>query len=199
MGTEAPVVLRLTLDVNVWVSHYLSLSRGREGSAAQRLVRSAFDGHCRLGPVQPVISLAMLDTLQEVLARVGLPERLAEAARNAVEASATGGVVGEAPLLVLGGGVQPLCDAEDRGVLETAIAGGADLLVTNNMMDFVPGPRADIDADVIHAGPDRRPDVLLLRHAKLRHGFVIASVFAARPWLLDGVPPPPGILARLFP
>ena len=193
------MILRLTLDVNVWVSHYLALSRGREGSAAQRLVRSAFDGHCCLGPVQPVISLAMLDTLQEVLARVGLPERLAEAARNAVEASATSGIVGETPLLVLGGGVQPLSDAEDRGVLETAIAGGADLLVTNNMVDFVPGPRADIDADVIHAGPDRRPDVLLLRHAKLRHGLVIASVFAARPWLLDGVPPPPRILVRFLP
>ena len=143
------MVLRLVLDVNVWVNHYLSLSRGREGSAAQQLVNIAFNGHCRLGPVQPIISHAMLDTLQEVLIRIDLPERFAEAARNAVEASATGGIVGEAPHAVFGGGVQPLLDLEDQGVLDTAVAAGSDLLVTNNLEDFTPGPPAGISTDVM--------------------------------------------------
>jgi hypothetical protein len=83
-GTPAAVVLRVMLDVKVWVSDDLGLSRGRRESAAGQLVRTVFDGHCRLGPVQPIISHAMLDTLEEVLVRVGLPEALAEAARNAV-------------------------------------------------------------------------------------------------------------------
>lgn len=193
------MVLRLVLDVNVWVNHYLSLSRGREGSAAQQLVNIAFNGHCRLGPVQPIISHAMLDTLQEVLVGINLPERFAEAARNAVEASATGGMVGEAPVAVLGGGVQPLLDLEDQAVLDTAVAAGSDLLVTNNMEDFTPGPRAGIHADVMRRNPEGQPDTLLFKHPRLRHGLIIASVFAARSWLYHGEPPPPGVLGQFLP
>ena len=192
------MVIRLALDVNVWVNHYLSLSKGREASAAQHLVHAAFKGHCRLGPVQPIISHAMLDMLQDVLVRIDLPERFAEAARNAVEASATGGIVGEPPYGVLGGGVQALADVEDQAVLETAVAGGADLLVTNNMGDFTPGPRAQVDADVLRRDPRGQADALLLKHPKLRHGLIIASVFAARSWLHDGEPPPPGVLGRFL-
>jgi len=180
------MILRLTLDVNVWVNNYLSLAMGREDSAAQQLVRSAFLGHCRLWPIQPIISHAMLETLQEVLARSDLPEVYAVAARNAVEA-------------VLASGVQPVKDTEDRSVLETAIAGAADLLVTNNLDDFTPGPRADIDAEIIRLGLAGRADILRFRHSRLEHGLVIASVFAARAWLIDGMAPPKRILGRFFP
>ena len=193
------MVLRLILDVNVWVNHYLALSKGREGSAAQHLAHAAFNGYCRLGPVQPVISHIMLDTLQDVLVRIDLPERFAEAARNAVEASATGGIVGDHPYAVFGGGVQPLLDREDQSVLETAVAAGADLLVTNNMEDFSPGPRADIDADVIRRDSEGQTDTLLFKHPRLQHGLIIASVFAARAWLHRGEPPPPGVLGRFVP
>ena len=193
------MVLRLALDVNVWVNHCLSLSRGRDGSVAQRLVRSSFDGHCRLGPIQPIVSHAMLDTLQEVLARIGFPEAIAEAARNAIESSATEGAVRQPPHLVFAGGLQPVKDAEDRAVLETAIAGGADLLVTSNMQDFTPGPRAGIDAEVVRASAKGQADVLLLKHARLPHGLVIASAPVAHSWLLDGNRPPDGILERFLP
>ncbi len=184
------------LDVNVWVSHYLSLSRGRQGSAAGQLVRSLFAGHCRLGPVQPIISYLMLDTVQEVLIRVGLPEALAEAARNAVEASASGGVVGQAPYMVLGGGVQPMMEAEDGSVLDAAIGGRSDLLITHHIDDFAPGARAGIDADCVRVNAKERPDVPVLRHAALRDGLVIASVFAAKSWLIDRTAPPAGVLER---
>jgi predicted nucleic acid-binding protein len=193
------MVLRLALDVNVWVNHYLSLSKGRQGSAAQRLVHATFDGHCRLGPIQPIISHVMLDTLRAVLVRVGLPDGLAEAARNAVESSAIGGIIGESPYVVFGGGVQPIRDAEDGGVLETAIAGNTDLLITHNIKDFMPGPRADIDAETVRIDRNGGGDVLLFRHSKSRFGIVIASVFAAKAWLLDGVLPPEGILERFLP
>jgi len=193
------MALRVVLDVNVWVNSYLCLSKGRQGSAAQRLVRGAFDGHCRLGPIQPIISHVMLDTLQSVLVRVGLPDALAEAARDAVEASAVGGAFQEAPYVVLGGGVQPILDAEDGGVLDTAIAGNADLLVTNNMKDFMPGPRGDIDAALVRNDQKGNADVLMFKHGKSRHGLVIASVFAAKAWLVDGVAPPEGVLERFLP
>jgi predicted nucleic acid-binding protein len=184
------MILRVVLDVNVWVSHYVSLMKNRRESAAQALVRASFAGQCRLGPVQPILSHLMLDTLRGVLLRLGLPETLAETARDAVEAAAIGGIVPTPPYGVLGGGVQPIHDPEDGGVLDTAVAGQADLLVTQNLRDFLPGPRADLDATVV------RPDVLLLRHGRLPHGLVIASVYAAKAWLLDGLPPPAGVLER---
>lgn len=187
------MALRLVLDVNVWVAHYLSLARGRPGSAAQNLVGCAFAGHCRLGPVQPVISHLMLDTLQGVLLRLALPGAIVDAARAAVETACAEALV--PPVIVLGGGVQPLRDAEDGGVLDTAIAGGAALLATHNLADFAPGTRSDIDAQTLRLDPRSRPDVLLLRQASLPDGLVIASVVAAKSWLVDGQAPPPGVLA----
>ena len=180
------MVLRITYDVNVWVAHFLSPSKGRQGTAAQRMIRSAFAGHCRLGPVQPIISHAMLDTMQAVLMRCGLTEAAAEAARNAVEGAAAGGIVPQPPYMVLGGGVQPMIDTEDGGVLDTAVAGAADMLITNALRDFAPGPRSAIDAAIVRLNADGDADVVLLRHGRLAHGLVIASLFAATAWLLDG-------------
>jgi len=185
--------------VNVWVANDLSLSKGRQGSAAQRLVQRAFDGHCLLGPIQPILSHVMPDTLQGVLMRVGLSDAHAEAARNGVEATAIGGVIGQPPYGMPGDGVQPIRDAEDGGGLDTAIAGNADLLVTHNMKGFMPGPRADIDAEIVRMDEKGRADVLMARRGKSPHGLVIASVFAAKVWLLDGVCPPAGILERFLP
>ena len=195
------MVLRVTYDVNVWVAHFLSLSKGRQGTAAQRVVWSALAGHCRLGPVQPIISHTMLDTMQGVLTRCGIPAAAADAARNAVENSAADGVVPQPPYMVLGGGVQPINDTEDGGVLDTAIAGGSDLLITSNLRDFAPGPRSAIDAGKSsELDADGEAAVMLLfRHGRLAHGIVIASLFAATAWLLNGARPPAGVLERFLP
>jgi predicted nucleic acid-binding protein len=193
------VVLRITYDVNVWVAHFLSLSKGRQGTAAQRMIRSAFAGHCRLGPVQPIVSHEILDTMQAVLIRCSLTEAAADAARNAVEDAAAGGIVSQPPYMVLGGGVQPMIDTEDGGVLDTAVAGAADMLITSNLRDFAPGPRSAIDAGIVRLDADGDADVVLFRHGRLAHGLVIASLFAATAWLLDGASPPDGILERFRP
>jgi predicted nucleic acid-binding protein len=193
------VAVRVTLDVNVWVNHYLAVSKGRQGSAAQLLVRSAFAGQCRLGPLQPVISHMMLDTLQGVLMSLGLLDAMADAARNAVEASATGGVLRQAPYVVLGGGVQPVRDTEDGGVPDTAIAENSDLLVTNNIKDFLSGARTDIDVEMVRLDAKGNTDVLVFNHGRLPRGLVIATVFAAKAWLVDGISPPHGILERYRP
>jgi predicted nucleic acid-binding protein len=193
------VVIRLTLDVNVWFNNYWSFAHGKTGSAAQHLVKSCFEGSCRLGEIQPIISHLMLDTLQSVLVRQGFSERRAGAARDAVEAAATGGVLRMPPIFVMGGGTEPVMDEEDRSVLETAIVARSDLLVTSNMKDFTPGPRADINAQIIRLGRDGNPDVLLVHSVTLPHGLVIASVPAAHAWLVNGLPPPPGILQHVLP
>jgi hypothetical protein len=141
----------------------------------------------------------MLDTMQGALTRRGIPEAAADAARNAVENAAADGVVPQPPYMVLGGRVQPMNDTEDGGVLDTAIAGGADLLITSNLRDFAPGPRSGIDAKIVRLDADGEADVLLFRHGRLAHGIVIASLFAATAWLLDGARPPAGVLERFLP
>lgn len=188
------MALRLVLDVNVWVNHYLSLSRGKPLASAGKLVRVALEGHCRLGPVQLVASHAMLDTLATVLLRIGLDEFQAQSARDAAEGACLAGALGLPPYGVPGGaGVQPMQDEEDGGVLDVALAARADLLVTNNLADFTPGTRADVDARAVTT------EVLLLRHPRVAHGLAIATVFAASAWLPAGISPPPGVLARFMP
>jgi predicted nucleic acid-binding protein len=123
-------VLRVVLDVNVWVANYLASSRGRGGTSCQALVDMAIGGHCRLGPLVSHISLPMLDTLQAVLQReFDISAELAEAARNVAQDA---GLPPLPPLLVLGGGLQPMQDKEDAGVLETARNGVADVLLFRN-------------------------------------------------------------------
>jgi len=189
-------MLRLVLDVNVWVANVLASARGRDGTSCQLLVESAILGHCRLGPLISRISLPMLDTLQAVLERdFALSPNLAEAARNVAEAA------GEAPfppLAVVGGGILPMRDREDQGVLETALAARADVMVTGNMRDFTPGPRSGIDADILRLRGGRA-DVLLMKHARVPNGMVIATPLAAKAWLIDGHVPPPGVLNRFLP
>jgi predicted nucleic acid-binding protein len=189
-------VLRIVLDVNVWVANYLASARGREGTSCQSLVEMAIVGYCRLGPLVSHISLPMLDTLQAVLQReLDISAELAEAARNVAQDAGSPPLP---PLLVLGGGLQPMKDEEDAGVLETALAAGADLLVTANMKDFTPGPKGDIDAEVIRTRQSVA-DVLLFRNAKAAEGLVITTPFVAKAWLVDGYLPPPGILGRFMP
>jgi len=128
-------MLRLCLDINVWVSRYLAIARGREHTAACDLADAVFAGACRLGPVQLVVSHAMLDTLEMVLRRIPVTASFADRARDQVEAAAGSLCL---PLGILGGtGANPLLDQEDAAVLGTAMAGRADLLVTSNKRDLL--------------------------------------------------------------
>ncbi len=147
----------------------------------------------RAAALGALLSPAARRTLRFVLDQGG------EDARNAVEASATWGIVGDLPYAVLGGGARPLIDFEDQAVLDMAVAGGADMLLTNTMADFTPGARAGIDADVMRRDSAGQADVLLFRHPRLPHGLVVASVFAARAWLHYGETPPGGVLGRFLP
>ena len=75
----------------------------------------------------------------------------------------------EGPSLTLGGGVGviPIHDAEDRHVLETAWAGGADILVTANLGDFVQDADELIQAGRIYRlSRGGRPMILDLTHIR---------------------------------
>src|SRR5208283_4980755 len=96
------------------------------------------NGWCALGPVQMVVSWRMLTTLHIILQReFHIPDDEAWAICKLLAAAAEFGPLNAAPSLILGGtGLLPMQDSEDIGVAETALVGGADLLVTHDLGDF---------------------------------------------------------------
>lgn len=158
---------RLCLDLNVWLGAILSQGLGRTDTAAQVLVAAARSGAGPRGPVALVISWGMLNRFREVLTRFDFGRDEADRLVEVIAAIARDG-----PSLILGGvGVLPLDDAEDRHVLETALAGGADLLVTHNLADFM-------GADVPVLVEDR-----WLGAARGDRRLLIAHTYAAAAWL----------------
>lgn len=126
---------RVCLDLNVFVAAELALTLGREGTTPLRLVNA-----CRMGGLGLIVSRAMLDRLSTVLQRPPLNLSV----DLAVERTE---LIGELAvlenLLVVGGGVAPVSDQEDRAVLEAALAGGAAYLATYNLRDFAPPAKRD--------------------------------------------------------
>ena len=127
-------MLRLCLDLNVWVAALLADRKGRTNTGSQYLVEVVRSGFSPVGAVELVISLGMLDELRSVITEhLGLDPETARDYVLAVEAYAQLG----AQLTLGGTGVIPLKDTEDAHVLETAIAGKANFLVTANFKDFI--------------------------------------------------------------
>ena len=151
-------ILRVCLDLNIWCAALLADSKGREYTASQSLVAMIRQGTCLSYPVQLVISWGMLNRLRKVLTQdLKVSVQTADAYLNAIAAYAYLGAMGASPQLTLGGtGVVSLRDPEDGHVLETAIAGRADFLITANFKDFITQKTALVTPDryAIHHSPD---------------------------------------------
>lgn len=131
--------LRLCLDLNIWCANLISIRKGKQNTASQRLVDIVCQGTCELGPVQLVISWGMLNRLRQALVKdLQVDHSAADLYVDAIRGYAQLGPAGAGPQLTLGGtGVLALPDTEDAHVLETALAGQADVLVTANFSDFI--------------------------------------------------------------
>lgn len=202
-------VIRLTLDINVLVADQLSRHRGIRASAATMIVDAVRDGTCPAGPVQLVISLPMIEAYATVLGR-----RLAYARTEAEEKAwllaeyALAGPVPDRPYLPVGAGFIPFETEDqlrqsiearqrssdtaklfhevqdDRYVLETALAGRADILVTADLDDFIRGPAVRL----------QRPDVALFPFAGMT--LVVAKPSFVAYWLRQGVLPDATFIAE---
>ncbi len=130
--------LRLCLDLNIWCAALLADFKGRQDTSCQYLVRIVREGTCDLGTVQLIISWGMLNRLRLVLEKnLGITPTVADLYIDAIRGYASLEAVGVFPQLTLGGtGIIALRDQEDAHVLETALAGRANLLVTANFRDF---------------------------------------------------------------
>ena len=195
-------VIRLALDVNVFVADVLSFRKARRGGTATMLVDAVRDGTCPAGPVQLVTSLPVIETYASVLRR-RLGYLAAEADEKAwlLEQYALEGPMPDHPHVPVGCGYIPFetetqlrqsienhVDAaevgklfhevqDDRYILETALAGDADILATADVDDFARGPAIRFD----------RKDVVLFPFADRR--LVIATPSFAAFWLRQGVVP----------
>ena len=132
-------VLRLCLDLNIWVAALLAEAKGRQGTACQELVEIVRRGRCLSQPVQLIISWGMLNRLRQVLVqKLQVSTPTAERYLETITAYAQLGAMDASPQLTLGGtGIVPIRDSEDAHVLETAISGKAQVLVTANFKDFI--------------------------------------------------------------
>ncbi|MBX3483563.1 putative toxin-antitoxin system toxin component, PIN family [Phenylobacterium sp.] len=159
--------MRVCLDLNVWVADILARRDGRSGSASQ-LITGAVRGVEPGVALQLVVSWGMLDRLEAVLtAQLRFPP---STARDLVDAIAS--YAEQGPSLTLGGvGVIPIHDREDRHVLETAWAGRADALVTQDFGGFL-----SADAEVLEDGR-------LARLSRGGHVLHLAHPFRFAAWL----------------
>ena len=190
--------LRVVLDVNIWVANLMAAGRGRKGTTAQRIVSMIANGRWGDGvcEVQLVVSLDMLDTLERVLERLGASPADAQAYAEAVRDIMKHGPEELDPYLLLGGREQfAITDVEDAGVLATAFAARANLLVTDNLMDFRTKESIRIDTRVVatSAGPRQ---LHALRHHRADVDLVVAHPLDVMSWLEQRIDFEPASLWR---
>jgi len=169
-------VLRVCLDLNIWCAAFLADKAGRSNTSAQRLVSAVRSGTSPLGSIQLIISWGMLNRLRKVfVVDWGMDTHMIDELIEAIVAYARLGAEEIQPQLTLGGtGLMPLRDTEDAHVLDTAVAGFSDMLVTANMSDFLP----------------RHIEVLtpkfLARFSHPKKSLLIAHPFTVRDWFEAG-------------
>ncbi len=124
-------------DINVLVSKLNADKAGRSSTISQKVVQYLISGSINGEPTQIAMSFKMLDTYREVLLRKDYPEALVEESISGLVDMMKFGPAGFDPHIVLGGLPDPtLVDSEDGGVLATAYAAHASILITDNLQDF---------------------------------------------------------------
>jgi hypothetical protein len=147
-------VFTVVVDVNVLVSAHNANRAGRTATISQRILGHLTAGHMHGVPVQLALSFKMIDTFRGVLQRKGVDPVAVDAAAQALIAIMRFGPRRLDPYVVFGGTPVPsLADTEDGGVLATAFAARANVLVTDDLSDF-----AAADCEVFATSVAMRPD-----------------------------------------
>jgi predicted nucleic acid-binding protein len=192
---NAQQVLRLCLDLNVWIGDLLarrSRPRGLRITAGRRLVQAAMDGRFEGIPVQTVVSWGMLNRLRSVLSGLAVDNAMGNMLIDSIIGSATLGPEGSAPYLLLGGaGVLAMHDEEDRHVLEVARATRAHVLATANFRDFSTKDSEILLADRVCIDPSPNWDVVVALPQEVA-GWLRRGIFPSAVNVRDAILKRPG-------
>lgn len=185
--------LRVLLDVNIWVGNLIATEKGRSGTANQELVSALTRGVWgNSSESQLIVSFEMMDTLERVLDIRGFASDKVRSYVDLIPELMRFGPEEIDPYLVLAGRDQiAIHDREDSGVLATAIAASADLLVTDNLEDFQTNDTTRIDTR--WSDTENRQ----LFAAYLNNGtteLIVAHPFDVVGWIRDGLDFEPGNL-----
>lgn len=161
--------LRLCLDLNIWVGAFLCDVQGKTNSVSQQTRELVLYDLAKGEPqAQLIISWGMVNRLQKVLTQqLSLsPTTVVNYIDGIVE-------LAKYPSVTLGGtGIISIRDEEDAAVLETAVAGRADALITRNFKDFV----ISQDVRILRDG-----EVAKYEHPT--HSLLIIQPFIAKDWI----------------
>lgn len=186
--------IRLCVDLNVWVRYLLGIRKGIvRPTAARTIVEAARSGQCGAGPIQLIVSHAMLSRLEDVLVRLQFQPDDASMFCSLIGSFARRGPAGNGLHLVLSGGTAPTADArmpaydpydpaivppradgEDGRVLDAAVAGRAHILATYDFDDFLTP-----NTQVLEPGQ-------LLAYGTAHHSLLIAHAHRTAEYLRTG-------------
>ncbi len=188
--------VRVLLDINVFVANIIAQDRGHAKTATQTLVSMVAGQRWGLADrSQLVISFEMIETLEAVLQRLKFaPDRI-KAYSDAIIDIMKYGPDALDPYLILGGEERfTLPDAEDAGVLATAIGAGADILVTDNLADFTAKDAAVVDTQRIFTTSSGQRTLQALRYEIAGADLIVAHPFDVMEWMRLGYDFTPHIL-----
>ncbi|MGA7805435.1 PIN domain-containing protein [Bradyrhizobium sp.] len=185
-------VLRVSLDVNIWIAHLLALQHGRKGAATE-LVGIVRDMTSAAGPIQLVMSWEMIATLEDVLGRLQFDaQSISDFTSSLILLMKSGPEAFDPHLLPESGRQLAMKDDEDAAVLASAIAARVDLLVTNNLEDFVIKESERIKTRGITLGHQPAKQLAALIYERNDGvGIVVAHPIDALTWLTQGLRPSP--------
>lgn len=193
--------MRICIDANVWVSYLDALANSRM-SPVLHVVQAVFSMRFGTVPLQLVVSLELIDTIQRVLLRSAFSE---ESVRGLVAAIVDLMRAGpehlDPPLLISGRDQLAMRDREDAGVLAACFAARVDLLVTDNLKDFRTNDSEQIDTQVVGYPDGGKRQLYVIIHERADGvSLVVMHPFDAVGWLVDGVRPTAGkVRKRLRP
>ena len=187
-GAEPP--LRICLDANVWVSYVAASAVLKRGTPAD-LVDMIDEGHARGIPLQLFLSWELIDTIQEVLRRLGVEFGLMTLFIAAIEGLMRSGPERlEPPLFLTGRDQLAMHDREDAGVLGSCFAHDVELLVTDNLVDFDTLDAERIDTQIITRGDGSTRQLFALVHEPIGHKpLAVMHPIDALEWLNNGQRP----------
>ncbi|MEI2298766.1 PIN domain-containing protein [Ensifer sp. MJa1] len=181
--------LRVLLDVNIWVSNVLATDRACKGTASQTLVSMVSNKRWGISDKsQLIVSFEMINTLETVLRRRGVqPDRIAAYCESIMDFMRYGPEALD-PYLILGGEERfPMSDTEDAGVLATAVGGRADIIVTDNLRDFVTKEADVIETQVISTTASGDRTLMALRYSLAGTELIVAHPFDVMNWMRLGL------------